>query len=617
MMLSSEQRSLMRRSFFLNPIVINFVLNALSAWIVYGRTPTIPVSTLVVDTLLTCFLIPFLTCLIVVPVVWQLVRQGDLSAAAWSRDDFWWLRWLPDGKWARALAIGLAATVLGTIIISGVLLLLGIENMAGSTFVWFKAAYAAVLAALITPFLALASLGDVSTAVINDPRAAAVASPIAQLPPGTNASNHRQAMQQDMIGYVEHIATQGDLVRIPLLGPVYGYFLNDPDLIRVVLVTDADRYHKPSNVKNAAKSMKIENVFTTDGEVWQALRKVMQPAFHTRRINNYAAIMATYSQEMVARWQNGAQLDSPAEMMDLTLGITTRALFGADMRGQEAAAAIVRFIELFYGRISSLPIPGWLPTAANREMRRQLDIIEAWLSPIIAERKTQDAPSDDVLSLLIEAQKVDKSGVLTDHQVRTEVMNLFAAGYEVVAHTLAFTLYLVAQHPAVEERILAELDAVLEGQPVTLETANRLHYLDLVIKESMRLLPVTTVLTRQSAMPVQLAGYNLPKNRLIFFAPWALHRDAGHFPEPLAFMPERFDPEHGHPIPKYAYLPFGGGPRICLGNAFALLQMKINLATIWQHAHLEVAPGYELQPHYAFNTRPKEGLPMIVTCRQV
>jgi len=617
MMLSSEQRSLMRRSFFLNPIVINFVLNALSAWIVYGRTPTIPVSTLVVDTLLTCFLIPFLTCLIVVPVVWQLVRQGDLSAAAWSRDDFWWLRWLPDGKWARALAIGLAATVLGTIIISGVLLLLGIENMAGSTFVWFKAAYAAVLAALITPFLALASLGDVSTAVINDPRAAAVASPIAQLPPGTNASNHRQAMQQDMIGYVEHIATQGDLVRIPLLGPVYGYFLNDPDLIRVVLVTDADRYHKPSNVKNAAKSMKIENVFTTDGEVWQALRKVMQPAFHTRRINKYAAIMATYSEEMVARWQNGAQLDSPAEMMDLTLGITTRALFGADMRGQEAAAAIVRFIELFYGRISSLPIPGWLPTAANREMRRQLDIIEAWLSPIIAERKTQDAPSDDVLSLLIEAQKVDKSGVLTDHQVRTEVMNLFAAGYEVVAHTLAFTLYLVAQHPAVEERILAELDAVLEGQPVTLETANRLHYLDLVIKESMRLLPVTTVLTRQSAMPVQLAGYNLPKNRLIFFAPWALHRDAGHFPEPLAFMPERFDPEHGHPIPKYAYLPFGGGPRICLGNAFALLQMKINLATIWQHAHLEVAPGYELQPHYAFNTRPKEGLPMIVTCRQV
>jgi cytochrome P450 len=616
MMLSSEQRSLMRRSFLLNPIIINFVLNGLIAWLVYGRTPTIPVSTLLIDTLLTCFLIPFLTCLIVVPIVWQLVRQGDLSAVAWSRNDYWWLRWLPDGKWARALAIGLAAAVMGTLIIAGLLLLFDIQNMAGSTYVWLKAAYAAFLAALITPFLALASLGDVSTAVVNDPQAAAEASPIAQLPPGSIASNHRQAMRQDMIGYVEHIATQGDLVRIPLFGPIYGYFLNDPELIRVVLVTDADRYHKPSNVKNAARSMKIENVFTTDGEVWQALRTVMQPAFHTRRINNYAGIMAAYSEEMVAHWQNGEQLEIPAEMMDLTLGITTRALFGADMRGQEAAAAIVRFIELFYDRISSLPIPGWLPTAANREMKRQLEIIEAWLSPMIAERKAQEEPSDDVLSLLIEAQKVDTSGILTDHQVRTEVMNLFVAGYEVVAHTLAFTLYLVAQHPAVEERILAELDALLDGQPVTLEQANRLHYIDLVIKESMRLLPVTTVLTRQTAQPAQLAGYTLPQNRLILFAPWALQRDAKYFPEPLAFKPDRFDPEHGRPIPRYAYLPFGGGPRICLGNAFAMLQMKINLATIWQRAHLDLAPGYKFQPHYAFNTRPKEGLPMIVTCRQ-
>jgi cytochrome P450 len=362
--------------------------------------------------------------------------------------------------------------------------------------------------------------------------------------------------------------------------------------------------------------MNIENVFTTDGQVWQTLRKVMQPAFHTRRINNYAAIMASYSAEMVNGWQDGQLLDIPAQMMDLTLGITTRALFGADMRGEEAAAAIVRFIELFYGRISALPLPGWLPTPANREMRRQLAIIEAWLSPMITERKAQEEASDDVLSLLIEAQKVDTSGILTDHQVRTEVMNLFVAGYEVVAHTLAFTLYLVAKHPPVEARILAELEAVLNGQPLTLEQAARLQYVDLVIKEAMRLLPVTTVLTRQTATSVQLGGYTLPKNRLIFFAPWTLQRDPRYFPDPLSFKPERFDPQEGQPIPKYAYLPFGGGPRICLGNAFALLQMKINLATIWQHAHLHVAPGYQLQPYYAFNTRPKDGLPMMVTCRQ-
>ncbi|HSG17692.1 MAG TPA: cytochrome P450 [Anaerolineae bacterium] len=616
MMLSTDQRSLMRRSFVLNPAVINFLLNGLIAWLIYGRTPIILLPTLTIDTLLTCFLIPFLTCLIVVPIVWQLVRQGDITAVAWLRTDFWWLRWLPNGKWARALAVGLATAILGTLIIVGLLSLLGIGSMAGSAFVWFKTTYAVILAALVTPLLALASLADASDAVVHDPEAAAVAIPVAQLPPGTSASNHRQAMQQDMIGYVEHVATQGSLVRIPLFGPVYGYFLNDPDLIRAVLVTQADHFHKPSNVKNAARSMRIENVFTTDGEVWQTLRKVMQPAFHNRRINQYAGVMASYSETMVDSWQDGAQREIPAEMKDLTLGITTRALFGTDMRGEEAATAIVRFIELFYGRISSLPVPGWLPTSANRGMRQQLDIIEAWLSPMIAERKAQDEPSDDVLSLLIEAQKADNSGILTDHQVRTEVMNLFAAGYEVVAHTLAFTLYLVAQHPQVEARILAELDAELGGKVLSLESAARLNYLDLVIKESMRLLPVTTVLTRQTAAPVKLAGYTLPKNRLIIFAPWTLHRDAHHFPQPLAFKPERFDPQNGQSIPKYAYLPFGGGARICLGNSFALLQMKINLATIWQHAHLEIAPGYQFEPHFAFNTRPKYGLPMIVTRRQ-
>lgn len=616
MILSAEQRSLLRRSFVFNPVVINFVLNGIIAWLVYGRSPAVPLSTWIVDTLLTSFLIPFLTCLIVVPVVWQLVRQGDLSAVTWSRADFWWLRWLPAGKWARSAVVGLVTAVLGTLIIAGLLLLLDIEALAGSRFIFFKAGYAALVAALVTPFLALAALGDVSKAVAADPQAAAAALPIAQLPPGTTARSHRQALQQDMIGTIEQLATQGAMLRIPLLGPVYGYFLNDPELIRVVLVTQAERYHKPSNVKSAAKSMNIENVFTTDGQVWQTLRKVMQPAFHTHRINNYAAIMAGYSAEMVNGWQDGEQLDVPAQMMDLTLGITTRALFGADMRGEEAAAAIVRFIELFYGRISALPLPGWLPTPANREMRRQLAIIEAWLSPMIAERKAQEEASDDVLSLLIEAQKVDTSGILTDHQVRTEVMNLFVAGYEVVAHTLAFTLYLVAKHPPVEARVLAELQAVLDGQPLTLEQAARLQYVDLVIKEAMRLLPVTTVLTRQTATSVQLGGYTLPKNRLIFFAPWTLQRDPRYFPDPLSFKPERFDPQGGQPIPKYAYLPFGGGPRICLGNAFALLQMKINLATIWQHAHLHVAPGYELQPYYAFNTRPKDGLPMIVSCRQ-
>ena len=234
---------------------------------------------------------------------------------------------------------------------------------------------------------------------------------------------------------------------------------------------------------------------------------------------------------------------------------------------------------------------------------------------MIAERKASADSYDDVLAMLIEAQKVDETGLLTDHQVRIEVMNLFVAGYEVVAHTLAFTLYLVAEHPVVMARIAVELDHVLGQGPLTLEKLGQLTYIEQTIQESMRLLPVTTVLTRQTAAAVTIGAYTLPKNRLILFAPWTLQRDAAYFPEPLVFRPERFDPAAGQEIPKYAYLPFSGGPRVCIGNAFAMMQMKINLALIWRSIRLTTAPDYQFVPYYAFNTRPKGGLPMVVSRR--
>jgi cytochrome P450 len=214
--------------------------------------------------------------------------------------------------------------------------------------------------------------------------------------------------------------------------------------------------------------------------------------------------------------------------------------------------------------------------------------------------------------MLIEAQKADSTGLLTGHQVCTEIMNLFAAGYEVVAHTLAFTLYLVSQNSAVNARIQTELDLVFGHEPISLEGVGQLKYSEMALKESMRLLPVTTVLSRQTASKVELKGYNLPKRRLVILSPWVLQRNKAYFPEPLTFQPERFDPENGQEVEKYAYLPFSMGPRICIGNAFAMMQMKINLATIWQQYRLTPVPGHTFEPFYAFNTRPKNGLPMIV-----
>ena len=439
---------------------------------------------------------------------------------------------------------------------------------------------------------------------------------IAHAQTGHSLFAHLREMRSNMIAYLEHLAQQGDFLRIRL-GPVSAYFVNHPDYVREVLVTQAHKSQKPFGVKQAARTLFGENLFTSDGEVWRVLRAAQQPAFHTQRVNTYGKIMAAHTVQMLDRWAVGQTIDIPQQMMDLTLGITTKALFNVDLRGQEAGQAIIRFIELFSERIASpIPIPGWLPTPRNREMKRLIGLADAVLQPIIEERRATGEDKGDVLSMLLLAQKEDQSGILTDHQVRNEINNLFAAGYEVTGNTLAFTLYLLAQHPAVTAKVVEELDSVLDDRLVTVDDLVRLPYLDMVIKESMRLLPVTTVVARQSIDAIQLDQYVIPKNQTVLVAPWTLHRHPAYFPEPLQFAPERFSVARREAIHKHAYIPFVTGPRICLGNAFALLQLKINLATILQRYHLTIAPGYHFEPFFRFNTRPKNGLPMVVHSRK-
>ena len=436
--------------------------------------------------------------------------------------------------------------------------------------------------------------------------------PLAKAQSGNSPFAHLRDMRTNLIAYLEHLARQGDLLRINL-GLASAYFINQPDAVREVLVTQAHKCRKPFGVKQAARALFGENLFTSDGELWRVLRAAQQPAFHAQRVNAYATIMADHTAQLLATWQPGQTIDIPQQMMDLTLGITTKALFNVDLRGHEAGQAIIRFIELFNQRIASpIPIPGWLPTPRNREMKRLIGVADALLQPIIEERRSMGEDKGDVLSMLLLAQKTDQSGILTDHQVRNEINNLFAAGYEVTGNTLAFTLYLIAQHPAVEARLVAELDQVLAGRQVTLDDLANLPYLEMVIKESMRLLPVTTVVARQTTDAIHLGDYVIPKNQTVLVAPWTLHRHPAYFADPAQFDPERFNAERREAIHKHGYIPFVTGPRICLGNAFAMLQLKVNLATILQCYRLTVAPGYTFAPIFRFNTRPKDGLPMVV-----
>ncbi|MEM8642308.1 MAG: cytochrome P450 [Cyanobacteria bacterium P01_G01_bin.54] len=420
---------------------------------------------------------------------------------------------------------------------------------------------------------------------------------------------HFRAMRQDMIGYLEGLSQQGDFLKIPL-GLGNAYYLNHPDDIRQVLVTQSESFQKPFTVKYAARGLFGENLFTTDGRLWQVLRQTMQPAFQSQQIRDHAQIMIDATHELVNQWQPGQTVEICQAMMDLTMGITSQAFFGVDLRDRPEAKGLVRFIELFNQRISGIPVPAWLPLPATREMKQQIHQTQQLLSPLIAERRHATQTKTDILAMLLAAQAADRTGLITDQQVCNEVMNLFAAGYEVTANSLAFAFYLIHQHPAVEAQLRTEMEQVLGDRPIRFEDLSKLPYLEAVLKESMRLLPVTAVFARQATQTVAWGDRTLPQNSTVLMAPWTLHRRADIYPEPLRFNPERFAVGQRAQIPKFAYLPFSGGPRICIGQAFALTQMRLNLATILQQYRLSTAPDYVMEPYFSFNTRPKGGLPI-------
>lgn len=438
--------------------------------------------------------------------------------------------------------------------------------------------------------------------------------PKASAPKGKNSLLYHLQATDNLLAYLEHLATQGDIVQ---LGMLPAYYVNHPDYVQQILVTQSKSFHKPSTVKYAVEQiLGVNNLFSSDDEVWRALRKAVQLAFHMRRIASYLDFMVGSTEELLNSWQDNTRVDMQSAMMDLTMSITSKSLFNLDLVDARAGEAIIDFLDAFNERITSpIPIPAWLPIKSNRTMKNALKVADEVLLPIIEERQNSGEDTGDLLSMLLIAQRDDETGILTDLQVRTEIYNLFAAGYEVTANTMLFTLYLITSHPEIAERLIAEIDAVLSNEDVTLDSLNKMPYLEQVIKESMRLMPITALVSRTAIEDVMIGDYRIPKNAQVLVAPWTLHRRTDIFPEPEEFKPERFEPENEKDIPKNAYIPFSTGPRICLGSAFAMLQLRSTLAIILRNYHLEIPVDYVFEPIWRFNTRPKHGLEIIVRQR--
>lgn len=440
--------------------------------------------------------------------------------------------------------------------------------------------------------------------------------PLATTPKGQIHRGHAKALQEDLLGCVEHWARQGDFLKVPL--PFSSsYFINHPDLIQAVMIRHSRSFQKPSGIKYTARQFFGENLFTSDGELWKILRSTLQPGFSLDRLRSYSHTMVDYSRQIMAAWQPGQTVDLCVAMGEVTLRTSTRCFFGLDLYSSRSGEDLLRFTELLSKRINAIPIPAWLPIPSNLEMKRMIRDRDRFFLPIIEARRQSGEDLGDVMSMLIQAQSADTTGRITDQQVCNEVSNLFAAGYELISYSLAFTFYLISQHPEVEARLMAEIDRVLAGRDVTVEDLDAMPYLEQVLKESMRLLPGVAITARQSIEPVTIGGYDLPKKSLMLISPWALHRRDDLYPNPLTFDPDRFSEarQAEHPIPNFSHLTFAAGPRACIGKAFAMMQMRINLAMILQRYRLTPESGYEFQPAFQFNTRPKNGMPMVLQLR--
>ncbi len=443
----------------------------------------------------------------------------------------------------------------------------------------------------------------------------------APLPPGPKGHPILGVMPEfnrDTLGFITRCRDYGDVVRARFLY-VTAYFLYHPDDIEHVVSTNARNFVKSMALRSNFFHRLVGNgLLTSEGEMWKRQRRLAQPAFHRQRISAYGDVMVDYAQRMIARWRAGEVRDIHREMMRLTLEIVVRTLFNADV--SQDADKVGRVLSQIVKPFASQATIKWildnrLPTTTHRRFHREAQEIDDIVYRIIAERRVSGLDQGDLLSMLLEAQDEDGSQ-MTDKQLRDEVMTLFLAGHETTALTLSWTWYLLAQNPLVEQKFHTELHDVLGGRLPTLGDLPRLKYTDMIAREAMRLYPPAYGLGREAIEECEIGGFRVPRKTQIFMFQWATQRDPRFFPEPDAFQPERWTEEFANGLPKYAYFPFGGGPRFCIGNTFAMMEILFVLATIGQKFRLSLLPNHPVSLLPAMSLRPRDGIRVVVESRR-
>ncbi|HVB34799.1 MAG TPA: cytochrome P450 [Patescibacteria group bacterium] len=446
------------------------------------------------------------------------------------------------------------------------------------------------------------------------PIAAGVSSSASGLPPGPKGLflvGNAFQLSRDWMGSLTRCARQyGDVVFFPFLRtPVC--LVSRPDLIESILVT-GDRNFTKSRDYRAMRRVMGDGLLTSEGELWKRQRRLMQPAFHRERIESYAAIMTGYAERMLASWKDGEQRDVHEDMMRLTLEIAAQALFGVEISrdAQGVGLAVGIFVREFIGMASlAFVLPESIPVPGSGKLRRALRRLDEIIYTMIDERRAGADRPGDLLDMLIHAE--DEQGRrMSDRQIRDEAVTLLLAGHETTALALSWTWLLLARHPEIAARLREELDRVLGGRAPAPGDLPRLRYAEMVIQESMRLYPPAWGIGRQAIGPFEIGGYRLPAGTNVLLCQWIVHRDPRFFPDPERFDPERWrgDPVRSGELPRFAYFPFGGGPRVCIGAAFAMMEAVLLLASIASKFQMALVPGHAVQMLPSITLRPKHGI---------
>ncbi|HYS22449.1 MAG TPA: cytochrome P450 [Candidatus Eisenbacteria bacterium] len=422
-------------------------------------------------------------------------------------------------------------------------------------------------------------------------------------------------LNDNPLDYFTKVAREyGDIAGLRVLN-FRSIFINHPDLIEEVLVTNARKYSK-GRVLRANRHVFGEGLLTSEGDFWLRQRRLAQPAFHRARIASYAATMVEYTQRMLNGWRGGEARDAHQEMMRLTLQIVGKTLFDADVErdAQDVGKSLELLLEIGANFRRAIFVPHWLPTPTNLRVKREVAQIETILYRIIGERRASGRDAGDLLSMLLCAQDEDGSR-MTDRQLRDEAITLFLAGHETTASTLSWTWWLLAQNPAVEAKLHAELDAVLGDPGPSLDDLPKLAYTGHVITESLRLYPAAWGMARLAIEDHEIAGYPVTKGMGVAMAQWVVHRDSRWYDAPEEFRPERWENDLWKRLPRFAYFPFGGGPRQCIGNAFALMEATLILATIARKFRLRLVANHPVAPLASITLRPRHGVRVTLESR--